>query len=64
MYDEQDYIEVAKEGFGFGHRGNYKYRVLDRQKVGVTHHTNCIEDAKKWLRKCRSYWVEQDELAR
>lgn len=63
MYEEQDYIQIAKEGFGFGHAGNYKYRVMDRQKIAATHHTNDLENAKRWFRKCREYWIEQDELA-
>lgn len=63
MYSEQDYIEVAKEGFGFGYRGDYKYRVMDRQKIGAIHHTNDLKDAKRYFHKCREYWLEQDELA-
>lgn len=61
-YDEQDYIEEARNGFGFGHNGQYKYRVLDRYKIGATHHTNDIDDAKEWFHKCRKYWLEQEEL--
>lgn len=66
MYDEQDYIEVAKEGFGFGHSGccNYRFRVMDRQKINAVHYTNSLRDAKKCFHKCRDYWLEQDELAR
>lgn len=63
MYDEQDYIQVAEDGMGFGHRGDYKYRVMDRQKIGATHHTNSLDDAKNWFHKCREYWIEQDELS-
>jgi len=63
MYDEQNYIETAKEGFSFGRRGEYKYRVMDRQKISAMHHTNSLGDAKKYFRKCREYWLEQDELA-
>ena len=63
MYKEQDHIETAKDGFGFGHRGDYKYRVLDRQRIGVTHHTNNLDDAKRWFNECREYWIEQDDLA-
>ena len=63
MYEEQDYIQVAKDGFGFGHK-NWKYRVMDRQKIGATHHTNDLDDAKNWFHKCRAYWLEQEELER
>jgi hypothetical protein len=63
MYSEQDHIEVAKEGFGFGHNGEYKYRIMDRQRIGATHHTNDLLDAKNWFHQCREYWIEQDELA-
>ena len=63
MYNEQDHIQVAKEGFGFGHNGEYKYRVMDRQNIGATHNTNRLEDAKKWFHKCAKYWNEQDELS-
>jgi hypothetical protein len=63
MYDEQNHIEIAKEGFGFGHTGQYKYRVLDRQRIGVTHHSNDMDDAKKWFYECRKYWIAADELS-
>ena len=63
MYDEQDYIETAKEGFMFGHRGEYKYRVMDREKIGATHYTNSLDDAKRWFARCRKYWLEQDVLS-
>ena len=62
MYNEQDYIQTAKDGFGFGHRGEYKYRVMDRQNIGAIHHTNSMDDAKTYFHKCRKYWLEQDEL--
>lgn len=64
MYEEQDYIQTAKDGFGFGHQGKYKYRVMDRQKITATHHTNDLEDAKRWFHKCREYWMEQEDLER
>jgi hypothetical protein len=62
MYDEQDYIQTAKDGFGFGHHGDYKYRVMGRLNTGAVHHTNCLDDAKKYFHKCREYWLEQDAL--
>ena len=62
MYDEQDHIQIAEKGFGFGHKGEYKYRVMDRRGIGATHHTNSMKDAKRWLHKCREYWIKQDEL--
>jgi hypothetical protein len=62
MYDEQDHIETAKDGFGFGHGGAYKYRVMDRMNIGATHHTNDLEDARRWFRKCRAYWLEQEAV--
>ena len=62
MYEEQDYIQTAKDGFGFGGRGDYKYRVMDRQKINPVHHTNDMEDAKKYFHKCREYWLEQEAL--
>ena len=61
-YNAEDYIEEAETEKGFGHRG-YRYRVLDRQKLHPTHHTNSLEDAKTWSRKCIAYWLEQDALA-
>lgn len=63
-YEAQDYIQEAKEGFGFGHSGQYKYRAMDRQKIGATHHTNDLEDAKKWFNMCREYWLEQEDMER
>lgn len=63
MYEEQDYIQVAKDGFGFGHK-SWKYRVMDRQKITATHHTDDLENAKRWFRKCRAYWLEQEALER
>lgn len=61
-YMVDDYIEEAKPGEGFGHRG-YKYRVMDRQKISPTHHTNDLQDAQKWARKCIKYWNKQDSLS-
>jgi hypothetical protein len=61
-YAEEDFIQVAKEGFGFGF-SDYKYRVMDKQKIGATHHTNDLDDAKRWFHKCREYWIEMDFLS-
>jgi hypothetical protein len=63
MYDEQNHIETAKEGAEFGHHGQYKYRVLNRHRTGVTHHSNDLDDAKKWFHECRKYWIAADELS-
>ena len=60
-YNEQDYIQTADDDNLFGHRGDYKYRVLDKNKEFPTHHTNSYEDAKKWFNVCVEYWKEQDE---
>lgn len=56
MYNEKDHIQTAQEGYGFGHRGDYKYRVMDRQCISAVHHTNDIDDAKMYFYKCREYW--------
>ena len=59
-YKKEDYIQVASEGAGFGYRGEYKYRVMDKQRTNATHHTNCLCDAERWFYKCRGYWIEYD----
>lgn len=58
-YSEENHIETALDGQLFGRLGNYKYRVLGRDGF-PNHHTNDLKDARKWLGKCRAYWVEQD----
>lgn len=63
MYQEEDYIQTAPEGESFGHHRAYKYRVMDRQHIGATHHTNDLEDARRWFNKQRDYWNKQDQLA-
>ncbi len=60
VYDEIDYIETAPEGSGFGHRGDYKYRVWNRTKTMPSHHTNSLDDAKAWFQKCRDEWAANE----
>lgn len=58
MYGKpEDYIETAEEGQNF--RG-YKYRVLCKDKLFATHHSDDYEDARKWSKECIEYWVKQD----
>jgi len=63
-YSEQDYIQEAKEGDGFGHRRSYKYRVMSKDKMFITHHTNSLADAKNWFNKCREHWMQMDEISK
>lgn len=59
MYLEEDHIEEIPEGTrGYG---KYKYRVLGRRKLGPTHHTNDLADAKDWFEKCKEYWLRLDK---
>jgi len=58
---ENDYIKVIKLGErGYG---RYRFKVLDRSGF-ATHHTNSIEDARQWLKRCLKYWEEQDVQSR
>jgi len=54
-YKESDFIQTAKDGEGFGHRRDYKYRVLNRTGH-YTHHTNDLKDARWWFKKCVALW--------
>ena len=60
-YNRDDYIQEIREGQRCF--GKYKYRVMDRQYIGPTHHTNSLEDAQRWSEKCIAYWHKQDELS-
>ena len=57
MYTVRDHIEEAKEGKLFGHRGEYKYRVLGKDREFPIHHTNSYIDAVSYLNKCRKEWI-------
>lgn len=59
MYLEENYIEeVPPNAKAYG---KYKYRVWGRGRHLPTHHTNDLEDAKKWFEKCKEYWLKLDE---
>ena len=59
-YSDQEHIEEAKDGKFFGHRGEYRYRVLGKDKICAIHHTNIYLDAVFYLDKCRKQWIKDD----
>jgi len=59
-YKEADYIQVAEEGASFGLFHGFRYRIVNRHGW-ATHHTNSLEDAKRWFEKCKAFWIECDK---
>ncbi len=57
MYEQNLHIQEASKECLFGHRKEYRYRVLGRDGESVIHHTNSLEDAERYFKKCRDHWL-------
>ena len=57
MYEQSSHIEEAPNDRLFGHRGEYRYRVLGKDGESVIHHTNSLEDAEQYFEKCKARWL-------
>ena len=61
MYEQSLHIQEAPADCLFGHRRQYRYRVLGKKGETVIHHTNSLEDAVQYFRKCRDYWLSSQQ---
>ena len=57
MYEQNLHIQEAPKERLFGHRPEYRYRVIGKDGESVIHHTNSLEDAEQYFKKCRDQWI-------
>jgi len=55
MYEQNVHIEEAPKEHLFGRSQQYRYRVLGKDGESVIHHTNSLEDAERYFKKCREH---------